>query len=231
MSKYKHIFFDLDNTIWDFDKNSLETLTNLYVSHKLESLGVKSFDTFHKAYVERNAMMWDQYRLGKIDKPTLRDKRFELTFWDMGLDPDLVPKELAIDYLKQSPLRNHLFPHAHKVLSYLKEKYILHIITNGFEEAQTIKMEASDLNKYFDEVIISEHTGFRKPDIRIFEYSIQKTGADPQESLMIGDGLEVDVLGAISAGWHAVYFNPLAIPHTESPTFEIRSLDELTTIL
>lgn len=231
MNPYKHIFFDLDNTIWDFDKNSFETLSNLYETHNLASLGVISFDFFHHTYKERNAMMWDEYRLGKIDKPTLRDKRFQFTFWDMGLDPELVPEGLAADYLKQGPSKNHLFPHAHEVLSYLKEKYILHIITNGFEEAQSIKMEASDLNKYFQEIIISEHTGFRKPDIRIFEYSLQKTGATSHESLMVGDGLEVDVLGAKAAGWEGIYFNPLKIPHNENLKYEIHSLDQLLTIL
>lgn len=231
MNKYKHIFFDLDNTIWDFDKNSYETLSNLYVTYDLESLGVPSFDFFHEKYKERNAMMWEEYRLGKIDKPTLRDKRFQFTFWDMGLDPELVPIGLAADYLKQGPSKNHLFPHAHEVLSYLKEKYVLHIITNGFEEAQHIKLESADLYKYFEEIVISEQTGFRKPDVRIFEYSQQKAKAKPEECLMIGDGLEVDCLGAQAAGWHAIYFNPLRIPHQEKPEMEIASLDELMGLL
>src|SRR5436309_1181162 len=98
MKKYKHIFFDLDNTLWDFNRNSRETLNELYHRHDLEKLGVASPDFFIKTYQERNAIMWEQYRLGKIDKETLRDKRFELTFWDMGLDANLAPHGLAEDY-------------------------------------------------------------------------------------------------------------------------------------
>ncbi|MBL0105142.1 MAG: noncanonical pyrimidine nucleotidase, YjjG family [Bacteroidetes bacterium] len=231
MMKYRHIFFDLDNTLWDFDRNSHDTLVELYEKYNLSGLGVPSFEIFHEKYKERNAMMWEQYRLGKIDKAMLRDQRFSLTFWDMGLDAELAPKELPDEYLRLSPQRKHLFPHAHEVLSYLQDKYVLHIITNGFEEAQHIKLEASDLTKYFSEIIISEHTGFRKPDIRIFDYSSTRANAKPSECLMIGDGLDVDVIGAQEAGWDAIYFNPTMIPHDAKPTHEIRSLDELMSIL
>ncbi|MBK7850232.1 MAG: noncanonical pyrimidine nucleotidase, YjjG family [Bacteroidetes bacterium] len=228
MSKYKHLFFDLDNTLWDFERNSTEALTELYHKYSLQKLGVSSLEIFLEKYKERNAMMWDEYRLGKIDKATLRDKRFQLTFWDMGLDAETAPNELPDEYLRISPRKTHLFPHAHETLSYLCSKYTLHIITNGFVEAQEIKLQASDLEKYFAEIIISEHTGYKKPDINIFNYSMQKAGASADECVMIGDGLDVDIAGARNAGWDTVYFNPFEIPHTESVTFEIKSLDELT---
>lgn len=231
MKAYKHIFFDLDHTLWDFDKNSTETLLELFTMYDLKNLGVKSFESFHSAYKNRNEMMWEEYRLGKIDKATLRDKRFIFTFWDLGLDPESAPKGLSDDYIKLSPARKNLFPHSHEVLTYLKAKYKLHIITNGFEEAQHIKLEASDLKKYFEEIIISERTGFKKPDIRIFDYSAKLAKANSEECIMIGDGLEVDVLGALSAGWDAVYFNPGKTPHSENLKFEIASLDELKQIL
>lgn len=228
MSKYKHLFFDLDNTLWDFERNSTEALTELYHKYSLQKLGVSSLEVFLEKYKERNAMMWDEYRLGKIDKATLRDKRFQLTFWDMGLDAETAPNELPDEYLRISPRKTHLFPHAHETLSYLCSKYTLHIITNGFVEAQEIKLQASDLEKYFAEIIISEHTGYKKPDINIFNYSMQKAGASADECVMIGDGLDVDIAGARNAGWDTVYFNPFEIPHTDSVTFEIKSLDELT---
>lgn len=228
MSKYRHLFFDLDNTLWDFERNSTEALTELYQKYDLQKLGVSSLEFFLEKYKERNAMMWDEYRLGKIDKATLRDKRFQLTFWDMGLDAETAPNELPDEYLRISPRKTHLFPHAHETLSYLASKYTLHIITNGFVEAQEIKLQASDLEKYFAEIIISEHTGYKKPDINIFNYSMQKAGANADECVMIGDGLDVDIAGARNAGWDTVYFNPFEIPHTDNVTFEIKSLDELT---
>src|SRR5438045_2954184 len=116
MKSYKHIFFDLDNTLWDFERNSMEVLEELYHKHKLNELGIPSAELFIKAYQERNVMMWEQYRLGVIDKTTLRNKRFELTFWDMGIDAALAPAELAEDYLLLGPKKNYLFPHAHEAL-------------------------------------------------------------------------------------------------------------------
>jgi len=231
MSKYRHVFFDLDNTLWDFETNSREALTRLYHKHDLPGLGVHDLNLFIHKYQERNEMMWEAYRLGKIDKPTLRNKRFELTFWDMGLDAELAPAALADDYLHISPRMTALFPGAHETLQYLSKKYTLHIITNGFEEAQYIKMQEASLAPYFREVIISEHTGFRKPDQRIFEYAQKLTGAKNDESIMIGDGLEVDVIGARNAGWDTVYFNPGRKAHLESVTFEIAELTELKKIL
>ena len=231
MKAYKHIFFDLDNTIWDFEKNSKEALIEIYHKHNLIDLGVTDVEHFIVKYKERNEMKWEQYRLGTIDKPTLRDKRFALTFWDMGLDAETAPAALADDYLAISPRKTILFPHTHEVLNYLAGKYTLHIITNGFEEAQIIKMEESKLSPYFQEVIISEHTGFSKPDIRIFDYAMKKTGATARDSIMIGDGLEVDVLGALNAEWDAIYFNPDKKFHEQDVTYEISSLVELLHIL
>lgn len=231
MKGIRHVFFDLDNTIWDFEKSSLATLQELFVKYELDKLGVPSFESFVAAYKHRNELLWEQYRLGTIDKATLRDKRFAFTFWDMGLEPETAPKGLADDYVTLGPHRSHLFPHAHETLSYLQSKYTLHIITNGFVEAQVIKLQAADLNKYFSEVIISEHTGFRKPDKRIFHYSLEKAGAVAEECVMIGDGLEVDVIGAQEAGWRAIYFNPHGTSHAAKPDAEIKGLEELVGIL
>lgn len=231
MKNYKHLFFDLDNTLWDFEKNSAEALLELYDKYDFQKRGVPSPETFIRVYKERNAMMWEQYRLGVIDKAALRNDRFRLTFWDLGLDTEEVPPQLADDYLLISPQKKHLFPHAHEVLDYLAGKYKLHIITNGFEEVQSIKLKSCDLDRYFDRVIISEHTGFKKPDIGIFKYSLAAANAKSDESLMIGDGLEIDVAGAREAGWDTVYFNPENIPHEANVTYEIKSLHELLQFL
>src|SRR4051812_25715174 len=111
MKAYKHIFFDLDNTLWDFDRNSAETLHELYSKYALQDHGIETAELFIQKYQERNAMMWEQYRFGKIDKETLRGKRFEFTFWDMGLEVDeTVSKNLALDYLNVAPSKEHLFP-------------------------------------------------------------------------------------------------------------------------
>ena len=138
---------------------------------------------------------------------------------------------MSEEYIRISPTKNYLFPYAHEVLTVLKNKYTLHIITNGFEEAQHKKLKSADLSKYFSNIIISEHTGYRKPDVRIFHYASESVNASCSDCLMIGDGLVVDILGAKEAGWDTVYFNPAKIPHREKPTFEISSLDALMQIL
>jgi putative hydrolase of the HAD superfamily len=229
--KYTDIFFDLDNTLWDLDRNASETLHELFHKYNLIELGVPSFEFFFEKYKLRNEMMWEQYRLGKIDKVTLRDERFSLTFWDMGLDSDLAPKELASEFIRLGPRKSNLFPHAHEVLAYLEKKYSLHIITNGFEEAQHIKLQSADLTKYFKNIIISEHTGYKKPDVRIFHYAAESANAVASTCMMIGDSLPVDIIGAQEAGWDTIYFNPARLPHNENPTFEIASLDLLMKLI
>jgi putative hydrolase of the HAD superfamily len=231
MKKYKHIFFDLDNTLWDFERNSTETLTELYHKFDLQKLGIKSAHEFIAKYNIRNTMMWEQYRLGKIDKETLRGKRFAFTFWDMGIEADLVPAQLADEYISTSPKKNHLFPEAAETLAYLHSKYILHIITNGFHEVQYIKLESAGIKQYFQNIIISEHTGYRKPDVNIFNYAMNSCSATSDECIMVGDGLEVDIIGARNAGWSTVYFNPKEIPHSEVITHEIKNLNELRLFL
>ncbi len=231
MKTYKHIFFDLDNTLWDFTTNSRETLVELFDKYALKELGIPSFEFFHEKYVERNLMMWEQYRLNKIDKETLRAKRFEYTFWDMGLDPELVPEGLENDYVKSAPRRNKLFPHAKETLQYLCSKYKLHIITNGFEETQHIKLKVCGIDHFFVNVITSDHVGHKKPDLRIFEHALQATDSKTDEVIMIGDGLEVDIVGAREAGWDTVFFNPLGLKHEQKVTYEISSLEGLKAFL
>jgi putative hydrolase of the HAD superfamily len=130
-----------------------------------------------------------------------------------------------------SPKKKHLFPDAAETLEYLHSKYILHIITNGFMEAQYIKLESADIKKFFKNIIISEHTGYRKPDVNIFHYAMNASEANGDECLMVGDGLEVDIVGARNAGWDTVYFNPKNISHAEVVTHEIKNLNELKAFL
>lgn len=229
---YKHIFFDLDDTLWDFRTNSGESLRAIFYKYALDKIeGISSVEQFIHKYQERNVMMWEQYRLGAIDKTELRSRRFELTFWDMGIDSSLVPVGIAEDYLMHLATRNNLFPHTREILEYLNAKYTLHIITNGFPDVQFNKLRSSGISEFFTEVITSETAGHRKPDVNIFLHALQSSGAKAEESIMIGDGLEVDIAGARNAGIDQVYFNPLKAPHKHSVSYEIYSLLELKNFL
>lgn len=229
--QYKHLFFDLDHTIWDFDKNAEETLHELYHTYKLRDLGLHSPDRFIEVYTHNNHQLWAEYHVGKITKQKLRETRFSKTFIDLGLSPNLIPQQFEDDYVNICPTKTNLFPKAHETLRYLKERYSLHLISNGFKESTELKVSKNGLNEYFENVVISEVVGFNKPDRAIFSHALTLANAGISESIMIGDSLEADIRGAQDYGMKAIYFNPERKEIPEDVDQEIACLSELMTIL
>jgi putative hydrolase of the HAD superfamily len=227
--KYKHIFFDLDKTLWDFDTNSSQALTELFIKYNLSTFNV-SCPAFIKSFKIQNDQHWDAYRKNLIDQQTLRLQRFHKTLLEFNINDNQLCSSIAEDYIIYAPSKTNLIPYTLEVLSYLKEKYELHIITNGFAEVQFKKLANYNIRHYFKEIITSERSGYKKPEQLIFEYSLKQVSARGHETLMIGDDLEVDVLGAQNAGMDQVYFNPQKTGHNESPTYEIACLSELINI-
>ncbi|RZL32679.1 MAG: noncanonical pyrimidine nucleotidase, YjjG family [Pedobacter sp.] len=223
----KHIFFDLDHTIWDFDRNAQETLLELYESYKLNELGLSSAENFITTYTVNNHQLWAQYHLGKITKQALREERFKKTFLELGIKPELIPAQFEEDYVAMGPTKTNLFESAEKVLTYLQKKYHLHIISNGFKDAVLTKMRVSNLNPYFKNVVISEDVGVNKPDKAIFEHALNLAQAQKKESIMIGDSLEADVYGAQNFGIKAIFFNPLKAQKPDDVQQQIHHLEEL----
>jgi putative hydrolase of the HAD superfamily len=224
--KIKHIFFDLDHTLWDFNKNAEETLSEIYEELNGSDF-IPSFSAFYNTYIEVNERLWGLYRNKKISKASLRTTRFNETFESFNLfNPNLAQK-FGDEYVRRGPYKSHLFPDCHKVLSYLKSRYQLHIITNGFEEVQAVKMQSSNLNQYFDQIITSEKAGVTKPHPQIFEYALAASGAKASESIMIGDNFEVDCVGAENSGIAAVYFNPDKLVQNKKVSYEVAHLKEL----
>lgn len=223
--QYKHLFFDLDRTLWDFEKNSSEAISELFEVYGLEEkLNVKA-SSFILVYKELNHQCWKEYREGLITKDQLRLKRYHESFKYYGLED----KELALrfndDYIATCSVKPHLIPHTKEVLDYLAPNYQLHIITNGFVEAQYTKLEKSGLSNYFDAVIVSDGFGYRKPDKRIFYHALEQASAHPQNSLMIGDDYGPDIEGARGVGIDQVYFS--AEGERKEATHCIQSLLEL----
>lgn len=229
-TKYKHIYFDLDRTLWDFDTNAKETFIEIYNNLNLEKI-FGSFDAFYSTYNKYNDQLWKDYREGKIEKSILRWKRFALTLEEFGVKNDDLAKQIGDEYVIISPTKKQLFPYTHEVLSYLKNKYKLHIITNGFSEIQFVKLKNSDLDKYFTQVVTSEEAGAQKPSPVIFNHALKLANAEADESIMIGDDLETDILGAKKLGIDQVFFNTDNIKHNEDITYEISSLNQLQEIL
>jgi putative hydrolase of the HAD superfamily len=230
MKTYTHLFFDLDHTLWDFEKNSEETIQHLFEAFELNRYGFSCTDFFRK-YSYVNKRLWRLFNAGKVNQEQLRQTRFNKTLRDLGVPQSEIPFELEKEYLRICPTKAGVFPFTHETLTYLKSKYELHIITNGFKDSQALKISSSNLHSYFGELVTSECTGFAKPDKRIFQHALERTNSMAKNCLMIGDNLEADILGAQQAGIDQVFFNPEKKKHPLKATFEINCLSELQEIL
>ena len=229
--KYTHLFFDLDHTLWDFEANSRHTLQEMHDEFSLHAKGIHDFELFHKNYLAHNDKLWERYRKGFIKVDELRWKRMWHTLIDFKIGDEHLAREMGTRFLDLLPTRNILFPYTIEILEYLGEKgYQLHLITNGFEHTQHCKLKNAGLDKYFREVITSEGSNSLKPKKEIFEYAFRKTNASPEQSIMIGDSVEVDILGAVNAGIDQVHVNHLRIEASIQPTYTVYALDELRKI-
>jgi putative hydrolase of the HAD superfamily len=232
MSKiYKHIFFDLDHTLWDFERNAEETKRELFRDLNLKERGIESYESFREKYVGINLSLWALYREDKIGKEELNFRRFYDTLCQFGIDDRSLGEAMASGFIEGISSRTYLFPHAIEILEYLFPKYPLHIITNGFEEVQFSKLKNSGMDRYFTSVITSEEACSKKPDPEIFQYALRKTGALAEDSLMIGDDLEVDIKGARLMGIDQLYVNHDKVSHDEQVTMEVFSLNEIRDVL
>ncbi|MGD1841740.1 MAG: YjjG family noncanonical pyrimidine nucleotidase [Thermonemataceae bacterium] len=228
--KYQHIIFDLDHTLWDFNKSATETLLELFTEYGLAHFDVTPTQ-FVETYLQVNGELWKRYNYGEISQQMLREIRFGQVFERMGLSKVQVPSQISQQYSERCPAKPYLIPHALAILQYLQPRYPLHIITNGFSDIQQVKLRESGILHFFEEVVTSCDAACKKPDKRIFEYLLEKLAADPVDCLMIGDNLATDIRGATNIAMEAVYFNPSREVHEETTAYEISCLSELQDIL
>jgi putative hydrolase of the HAD superfamily len=229
--KYKHLFFDLDNTLWDFEGNALVALQEVFVMHNLHRF-FNDFDHFHQLYTYRNRQLWEMYPQGLITRKQLDLERFLYPLSQAGEHNEALAIQLSNDYLRICPIKTKLMPHAIELLAYLKPNYKIYIISNGFSSVQKIKIQACGIVEYIDNLYLSEMVGYHKPDKRIFDYAVKSSNAKKSESIMIGDNFDADIAGAKNAGIHQIYFNPRGNTSLSfSPTYTIESLEEIKAIL
>ena len=215
----KHVFFDLDRTLWDFDSNSKNALLEIFEELNLSKI-FQTFDRFYNAYVAQNARLWSLYVDGELSKEILRYERFNATLKQFNVDNIEMAKKMGVMYVTISPLQKKLFPGTIACLEELKSiGFQLHIITNGFEEVQYIKLENCGLDVFFDVVVCSESVGKNKPAREIFQYALQEVGCRAENALMIGDDFRADISGALNSGMKAIHFDPCGVskesyPHT-----------------
>lgn len=229
--KYKHLFFDLDHTLWDFETNSHETLKEVYAGNGMHEKLHPDFEAFFERYSYHNKKLWDRYHHGHIRQEELRWKRMWHALLDFKNGDEKLAKKMSVEYLEILPTKKALFPYAKEIVEYLSgKKYVLHMITNGFEEVQWGKLRNSGIVQYFDQVVTSEKAMALKPHKEIFEFALQQSGARLEESIMIGDNLDADIGGAMKFGMDTVFVNHIKEQTDLKPTYTIYNLRELETI-
>lgn len=222
----KDLFFDLDHTLWDFEKNSTEALKEGFEELSLSSYGVESAEDYISNYKNANAWCWGEYQAGRMNKTELRWRRFSMTLANWGLEKDsLLGQRLGSHYVETSPYKTHLVKDALRVVRDLYERgHRLIMLTNGFEEVQHIKVRQCGLEPFFENVLTSDALGVKKPHPEIFNLALKKTNSKVENAIMLGDSLESDIIGARDAGWGQVFYNPKCIPHDEDVLHEVKDL-------
>lgn len=220
------LFFDLDHTIYDFDQNAALTFHAVFKDLELE--GVSDFMTHFKPI---NNVYWERYANQEITNDYLRYGRLKDTFNALEVEvSDQQVYHIADYFIKNLTTHHHVFKGAHNVLDYLRTKYKLHIITNGPEKVQELKLRNSKLEHYFETVTNSENAGVKKPNPTIFHHALSLANTEAQKSIMIGDNLKADIQGALNVGMHAIWFNEFKQENHLQIT-EIHQLPELINLL
>ena len=230
MNKINHLFFDLDRTLWDFETNSKIALQKIYDKYSLK-VHFEHFIHFQKSYQNINNELWKKYGKGKITKDELRLKRFVKTLEKVEVYDKTLANTLNLDYITIAPKEKNLFPNTLETINELSKNYRLHIITNGFAEAQIVKLESSGLKPYFEIVVCSEMVGKTKPNPEIFEFALNQANAKKNESIMIGDDHNTDIIGAIQVGMQAILFDPKNRYRKSAGLYKISDITELPLLL
>lgn len=228
----KHIFFDLDNTLWDTDKNSKLTLKNIYENLKIEEKYQLQFSDFYISYYNRNENLWSLYRQDKVSKADILEKRFRDTFLEFHINDPAIWDYFNANFLTQIMENNNLIEYAEEILKYLKTKgYQLHVVSNGFIIQTEQKVQETCIKDYITSLTSGEEINKRKPAKEVFELGLKKAHALVNESAFIGDDWEADVLGSQRIGMFPVYFNYKKEDHYKNAEIPIiKNLLELKNI-
>lgn len=231
MQRYRNIFIDLDDTLYDFSAASREAFEETYHLLHFERY-FDSFDHYMGIYAPYNLELWKLYGEGRITKEELNRRRYSYPLECVGVHDQELADTFCREALSRIPTKNHTIPGAMELLEYLRPRYRMFILSNGFKELQSRKMRTAGLDGYFEDIILSEDIGINKPRPELFEHALQKTGSRLEESIMIGDMFETDIAGAANIGMQQIYFNPKhkkGLPFT--PTYEVNDLLEIKEIL
>ena len=231
MSHYKHLFFDLDNTLWNFTENARSALFDVYTTYNLKRY-YSEFDSYFNQFEEHNVALWKLYGSDKITKEFLNTERFLAPLRKFGILNEPLAREMSTFYLEQCCEKTAVMPNTFSTLDYLKPHYDLYIISNGFKEVQYKKLKKSGLSGYFNKIFLSEEVGHHKPKPEFFAHLFAVSNAQKKESLVIGDNFEADIEGAMNFGIDQVYYSADSSQTlTKQPTYTIHNLSELRSFL
>ncbi len=229
--QYKNLFIDLDDTLWDIHRNGKECLEEIYRDYGYEEF-YPTFEAYYDVYMPGNHHLWGLYRQGDITKEKLIVERFLAPVREFGIDDPGYAKRLSDDFLERTTLKTRLIEGSLELLDYLKPKYRMHILSNGFREVQFKKIENSGLKPYFDKVILSEDAQINKPHPDIFTYALKNTNSRRDQTMMIGDSWDADIVGARQSRIAQIWFNPEGmVPDGFEPTYTVQTLEEIKGIL
>ena len=234
--KYKDLFIDFDDTLYDTHGNAVIALSETFECFHLDRY-FSDPQVFYDAYWTANIDLWTRYAKGEITRDYLIVERFRRPL-SVGKGIKIT-KELCLEisdkFLDFCASKPGVIDGAHELMDYLKRKgYRMHMCSNGFHEVQYKKLAACGLRDFFDTIILSEDAGVNKPSPLYFDYALKVSGANKETTLMIGDNLQSDIIGALNAGFDAMLFNRWHVPSEEFPqnlTFTVETLSEIKTIL
>jgi putative hydrolase of the HAD superfamily len=228
---YQNLFIDLDDTLWDIHRNGRECLEEIYHDYGYGAF-YPTFEEYYNVYMPGNNRLWALYRQGEIRKEELIVERFLAPVRPFGITDPEYAKHLSDDFLDRTTRKTRLIEGAMELLDYLRPKYRLHILSNGFREVQYRKIENSGLTSYFHKIILSEDAGSNKPHPDMFTYALKSTNSRRDQTVMIGDSWDADIVGARNSRIDQIWFNPKGEPATDfQPTFTVGSLAEIREIL
>mgnify|MGYP002406750486 CR=1 FL=1 len=231
LMQYKNLFIDLDDTLWDIHRNGKECLEEIYRDYGYGKF-YPTFEAYYNIYMPGNHHLWDLYRQGEITKETLIVERFLTPVRAFGIDDPEYAKRLSADFLERTTRKTRLIDGTLDLLDYLKSRYRMHILSNGFREVQFKKIENSGLKPYFDKVILSEDAEINKPHPDIFTYALKNTNSRRDQTVMIGDSWDADIVGAYQSRIAQIWFNPGSLaPVGFEPTYTVQTLAEIKDIL
>jgi len=226
----KHIIFDLDDTLWDFQRNSHDTLVDLFNAYRINDQGI-AINDFISTFRKVNNALWDQFDEGLISRDVIREERFPKIFEELEIKLNGVAMQMQASFMSTCSAKPNLVNGVIEVLKKFKSTYKFHILSNGFDEIQYVKIKAGGLEPYFDKVITSGRAGFRKPEPEIFDFALNEIGAHKDECIMIGDNPLSDIEGAFRFGMEQVYYNVHKKKCAITPTHTINNMNELLSIL